>query len=52
MEIATLLGVREVLILKDLEFPILFYDGIDDNGVVIKCSAIAVVTHECDLNCG
>ena len=49
VEVAALLGVRKVLTLEDLEFPILLYESEDANTLVLEHGAYMGSTHASPL---
>lgn len=52
MKIATLLGVREFLMLKDLDFPVLFDESEDRQTLVFGRNSIRTSSHGCPLPFG
>ena len=52
VEVAPLLGVREVLALKDLEFPILLDECEDGDRIVVECGSICCRGNDCNLRRG
>ena len=49
VEVGTLLGVREVLRTKDLEFSIFFADGEDRDRIVLEFIVVGGITRACGL---
>lgn len=49
VRVCTLLGIREIFVVEDLEFPILFNESVDAEGIVVEFCTINSGNDECDL---